>query len=265
MSADPAGGFRVRGLGATGAGRRRRRDGDGPAMPTGPARQPWRRRGEVITADAVILAVPAGPRPGWPPAAGVTDAARWEDLGTSPIVNVHVVYDRRVTRLPFAAAVDSPVQWVFDKTGHVGAAGRAVPGRLAVRGGRLRGRRRPRRCASSSCPRWRSCSRRRADARVTDFFVTRERRATFRQAPGCGALRPGAATSRAGPGAGRRLDRYRMAGHDGGCRAERTHCSARADPRAGHLGRPRTGRRRNARGRPGRGSPGPVSGGIGPS
>src|SRR6202035_4003616 len=33
------------------------------------------------------------------------------------------------------------------------------------------------------------------DARVTDFFVTRERRATFRQAPGCGALRPGAATS----------------------------------------------------------------------
>jgi uncharacterized protein with NAD-binding domain and iron-sulfur cluster len=34
-----------------------------------------------------------------------------------------------------------------------------------------------------------------ADARVTDFFVTRERRATFRQGPGCGALRPGAATS----------------------------------------------------------------------
>jgi uncharacterized protein with NAD-binding domain and iron-sulfur cluster len=33
------------------------------------------------------------------------------------------------------------------------------------------------------------------DARVTDFFVTRERRATFRQAPGCSALRPGAATS----------------------------------------------------------------------
>ena len=34
-----------------------------------------------------------------------------------------------------------------------------------------------------------------AGASVTDFFVTRERRATFRQAPGCGALRPGAATS----------------------------------------------------------------------
>ena len=30
--------------------------------------------------------------------------------------------------------------------------------------------------------------------RVTEFFVTRERRATFRQAPGSGALRPKAGT-----------------------------------------------------------------------
>jgi uncharacterized protein with NAD-binding domain and iron-sulfur cluster len=32
-------------------------------------------------------------------------------------------------------------------------------------------------------------------ARIVDFFVTRERRATFRQAPGSGALRPAAATN----------------------------------------------------------------------
>jgi uncharacterized protein with NAD-binding domain and iron-sulfur cluster len=32
-------------------------------------------------------------------------------------------------------------------------------------------------------------------ARVTDFFVTRERRATFRQVPGCERLRPPAATA----------------------------------------------------------------------
>src|SRR5262249_18385019 len=32
-------------------------------------------------------------------------------------------------------------------------------------------------------------------AQVTDFFVTRERRATFRQEPGCAALRPAAATA----------------------------------------------------------------------
>src|SRR5262249_694209 len=34
-----------------------------------------------------------------------------------------------------------------------------------------------------------------AGAQITDFFVTRERRATFRQAPGIGAIRPGTATS----------------------------------------------------------------------
>ena len=33
------------------------------------------------------------------------------------------------------------------------------------------------------------------DARVSEFFVTRERRATFRQGPGSGALRPQAATA----------------------------------------------------------------------
>ena len=37
-----------------------------------------------------------------------------------------------------------------------------------------------------------------ATAQVTDFFVTRERRATFRQVPGTAALRPGAATALGG-------------------------------------------------------------------
>ena len=35
--------------------------------------------------------------------------AGWAGLGASPIVNVHVIYDRPVTDLPFAAAIDSPV------------------------------------------------------------------------------------------------------------------------------------------------------------
>ena len=40
----------------------------------------------------------------------------WAGLGAAPIVNVHVIYDRKVMDVPFAAAVDSPVQWVFDRT-----------------------------------------------------------------------------------------------------------------------------------------------------
>ena len=74
--------------------------------------------GAPVTADAVVLAVPhekaaplipAGALPG-PTVEG------WAGLGASPIVNVHVIYDRPVMDLPFAAAIDSPVQWVFDRT-----------------------------------------------------------------------------------------------------------------------------------------------------
>jgi hypothetical protein len=41
-------------------------------------------------------------------------------LGVSPIVNLHVVYDRPVMQHAFAAAVESPVQWVFDRTASSG-------------------------------------------------------------------------------------------------------------------------------------------------
>ena len=150
--------------------------------------------GELIEADGVILAVPAGPAARLAGAAGVAGAARWDDLGTSPIVNVHAVYDRPVTGLPFAAAVDSPVQWVFDKTAtsglqtgqYLAVSLSAADSYVDVPTATLRER---------FLPALEELFPAAAGARVTDFFVTRERRATFRQAPGCGALRPGAATS----------------------------------------------------------------------
>jgi squalene-associated FAD-dependent desaturase len=167
---EAAGGFRVR----TGSG------ADDPAGP-------------VPHADGVILAVPAAAAARLAPAAE-SAAARWAELGTSPIVNVHVIYDRRVTRLSFAAGVDSPVQWVFDKTRQAGLqAGQylavslsAADGYVDVPAARLR---------EEFLPALQDLFPAARDARVTDFFVTRERRATFRQVPGCGTLRPGAATS----------------------------------------------------------------------
>ena len=178
----PDGGFRVRVTSAA--------DGTDGAGDAGDAAA----GGELIAADGVILAVPAGPAARLAGAAGVAGAARWDDLGTSPIVNVHVVYDRQVTRLPFTAAVDSPVQWVFDKTATSGLpAGQylaislsAADSYVDVPTAALRER---------FLPALEDLFPAAAGARVTDFFVTRERRATFRQAPGCGALRPGAATS----------------------------------------------------------------------
>jgi squalene-associated FAD-dependent desaturase len=186
IETDPAGGFRVRVTSGT--------DGtDGTDVPDG-AGGGTAGTGAAIGADAVVLAVPAAPAARLAGAAGVAGAARWSDLGSSPIVNVHVVYDRRVTELPFAAAVDSPVQWVFDKTRTSGLeAGQylaislsAADSYVDVPTASLRERFLP--ALEELYPAAR-------DARVTDFFVTRERRATFRQAPGCGALRPGAATS----------------------------------------------------------------------
>ena len=76
--------------------------------------------GRGLAADGIVLAVPAWVAAKLAPAELAVAAGQWPQLGTSPIVNVHVIYDRQVTRLPFAAAVDSPVQWVFDKTAAAG-------------------------------------------------------------------------------------------------------------------------------------------------
>jgi len=130
--------------------------------------------------------------PGAGPATG-PGPREWAQLGFSPIVNVHVIYDQRVTRLPFAAAVDSPVQWVFDRTGPSGlTSGQYLAVSLSaadeyvdVQAAGLREQFLP--AMADLFPAARG-------AAVTDFFVTRERRATIRQEPGCGALRPGQAT-----------------------------------------------------------------------
>ncbi len=88
-----------------------------------------------VLADGVVLAVPPAQAARL---AALPQTPAWADLAYSPIVNVHVIYDRRVTRLPFAAAVDSPVQWVFDKTRPGWPGQRAVPGGVAVGSGRVR-------------------------------------------------------------------------------------------------------------------------------
>jgi squalene-associated FAD-dependent desaturase len=193
---DHAGGFRVRvtsgtdGRGADGMGA----DGKGADGTGADGTGSGDIAGGAIGADGVILAVPAGQAARLAGVAGVADAARWNDLTSSPIVNVHVLYDRRVTRLPFAAAVDSPVQWVFDKTRtsgletgqYLAVSLSAADSYVDVPTAGLR---------EQFLPALEELFPAARDARVTDFFVTRERRATFRQAPGCGALRPSAATS----------------------------------------------------------------------
>ncbi|GAA3037581.1 hypothetical protein GCM10020000_14410 [Streptomyces olivoverticillatus] len=71
---------------------------------------------------------------------------------------------------------------------------------------------------------------RRAD--VKDFFVTRERTATFAPAPGVGLLRPDAPHERARPLPGRCVDRHRLARDHGERGAERSERRRRGTLRA---------------------------------
>jgi squalene-associated FAD-dependent desaturase len=150
--------------------------------------------------DAVVLAVPPASTERLAPPGSVPlhpgYAAR---LGTSPIVNVHVVVDRRVLDLPFVAGVGTPIQWVFDRTVQSGLTNDREHGDrqyLAVSVSAaddfidlpvatLRERLMPELVALLPAV---------AHAEVLDFFVTREREATFRPAPGSGALRAPATT-----------------------------------------------------------------------
>ncbi len=154
------------------------------------ARPAVRVDGERVEADAVVVAVPHQDAAGMLPAG--PEVARWATLGSSPIVNLHVVYDRPVLGVPFAAGVGTPVQWVFDRTrqsGLGGGAGRYVA--VSLSGAEeeideptatLKARFLP--ALVDVLPAARM-------AQVRSFFVTRERAATFRQAPGTAASRPG--------------------------------------------------------------------------
>jgi uncharacterized protein with NAD-binding domain and iron-sulfur cluster len=149
---------------------------------------------QSIVADGVVLAVPPAQATRLAGGAGVAQANTWTGLQYSPILNVHVIYDRPVTDLPFAAGVDTPVQWVFDKTQQAGlTSGQYLAVSVSAASGLVD---QPTAALREMfLPALAQLFPAAGQAGITDFFVTRERRATFLQAPGSGALRPGAATS----------------------------------------------------------------------
>ncbi|MGA5146762.1 hydroxysqualene dehydroxylase HpnE [Streptomyces griseoincarnatus] len=153
--------------------------------------------GETLRADAVVLAVPQREAYDLLPAGALDDPDRLLGIGTAPILNVHVVYDRTVLTRPFFAALGTPVQWVFDRThasglrhGQYLALSQSVAhDDIDAPVADLRERYLPE--LERLLPRARG-------AEVLDFFVTRERTATFVPAPGVGRLRPGARTKAPG-------------------------------------------------------------------
>jgi squalene-associated FAD-dependent desaturase len=143
-----------------------------------------------VSADAVVLAVPSAEAHELVPQhAG--------DLGASPIVNVHVIYSRPVLRAPFVAVLGSPVQWVFDRTRVAGLAEGQYLAISCSAAGEWIDTPVPETRAAFT-PELRRLFPAAREADVREFFVTRERRATFCQKPGSAARRPAARTSTPG-------------------------------------------------------------------
>jgi squalene-associated FAD-dependent desaturase len=147
---------------------------------------------EAEAYDAAIVAVPHTAVAALVPA-GTVDAEALAGLGSSPIVNLHVHYDRRVLDERFAAALDSPAQWLFDCTATSGIAdGQLVGVSLSAA--------RDERTASVAelrerfLPELERLLPEAAGATVLDFAVTHEPQATFAAVPGTRRLRPGATT-----------------------------------------------------------------------
>ncbi len=148
---------------------------------------------ESVTADAVILAVPHTRAAALLPPALRDDAAWAQGLGSSPIVNLHVVYDRHVLDHSFAAGVDTPVQYVFDRTPPSWSDGRQYIA-VSLSGAQAESSMRPEELRALYIPALAELLPESAHAEVLLFAVTREHAATFRATPGTRALRPVAAT-----------------------------------------------------------------------
>ena len=179
---------------------------------------------EPDEADAVILAVPHESAPALAPPTAL-DGDALTGLGTSPIVNLHVHYDRAVLeRAPRRGdRLAGPVALRPDGGGRGGRG--PADRRLALarrRRDRRLGRGAPRalragaRTAPAGGP-WRRGARLRRDARAAGDLPGRSRRTP-------------APSRDTDAGAGhlprRRLDGHRLAGDDGGCRPQRPHRGA---------------------------------------
>ncbi|MGN6371604.1 MAG: hydroxysqualene dehydroxylase HpnE [Solirubrobacteraceae bacterium] len=156
-----------------------------------------RGNGCALRSPAVIAAVPHARAAGMLESLLGAPVRAFEELGSSPIVNVHVVYDRRVCEHEFAAGIGTPVQYVFDRTE---AAGVAEGQYLAVS---ISGAQEEMQMSAEQLrERYLSALERlfpaARQARVLRYAASREHAATFAARPGVEHKRPAARTAVSG-------------------------------------------------------------------
>ena len=175
--------------------------------------------GEHLPADAVVAAVPHTAADILPEGS-VKHQDRLSELGESPIINVHLVYDQPVTDLPLAAALGSEAQFVFDRTAAAklnGGSGESSNAGKVSNADEDSNSGEGRQCLGislSAADEYLSWSPAELIEHMTaevaklfpkargqqprDAMVTREVSATFRGVPGTASLRPPAETNHAG-------------------------------------------------------------------
>lgn len=160
--------------------------------------------GRTNYADAVILAVPVERvrRLVGDNGASAVDPrfAPLDRFTHSPILGVHLLFDRPVMDLPHAVLVDRPTQWLFNKSGQIERAGLTIDG-VPVRGALH--------AVISAADAWvaldeaeigrrvladvHACfpgTRENGGAKLLAARAVKEKRATFAPVPGIASLRP---------------------------------------------------------------------------
>ncbi|MDQ6782190.1 MAG: hydroxysqualene dehydroxylase HpnE [Actinomycetota bacterium] len=177
----------------------------------------------TLDADAVVVALPHHAVGAVLPAGTVAYQDRLGELGTSPIVDVHLTYDRTVTDLPLMAGVGTPLQWLFDRTASSGLEpGSAQYLAVSLSAAEAAMGRHPDDLVAEAARELPLVLPAAAGARLISSLVTKERTATFRAVPGTARLRAPART--AIPGlwlAGAWTDTGWPATMEGACRSGR--------------------------------------------
>ena len=153
--------------------------------------------GDILRADAYVSALPlVNLMPLLPPHLAKTSFfASLDQLQTAPIVNVYLWYDRPVMEQDFVALVDSPLQWVFNKSSIMGrseAQGQYVTVSLSAAFDYVN---QPKQAVQEMCMAAMADAFPKAkSARVTRSLVVKQEKATFRCLPGSERFRPPAQT-----------------------------------------------------------------------
>jgi squalene-associated FAD-dependent desaturase len=152
--------------------------------------------GEVLRADWYVSAVPPSVLLGLLPEP-LRDLPKLSSAANqpwSPIVNLHVWYDRPVADFDFAAFVESPVQWVFNKSriGELDGPGQYIT--VSLSGAWEFWPMGKQALEDLFVPELARVLPQAGEAKIERFVVVKEQRATFQPLPGTASYRPPAET-----------------------------------------------------------------------